>query len=157
MMGSVKVTGIGTVQTQLRNIARKVPEESRKVLVRKAEQIVALAKIMVPEDTGALMESIRIERGYERPGGRLYINVVVANKVITLENGREIDLNQYALIIHETYSSMKPGKTTIAKQRSNPSVIVGEKFLTRAADRIGPTINPDMYQVIDQVILGETE
>lgn len=156
MTPSMKVAGLGAVQTQLRNIARRVPEESRKVMGRKANEIVKLAKLMVPEDTGALMDSIRIERGYETNGGRLFINVVAGNQIVTLENGRQIDLNQYALIVHENYSAMTPGEKTIAKQRANPSVQVGEKFLTRAAEQVRPTVNTDMYRMIDQIILGET-
>lgn len=155
-MIGMKVTGIGSVRTQLTNIARKVPDGSRKLMYRKANEIVKLAKMMVPEDTGALMDSIRIERGYESPGGRLFINVVVGDRVVVLANGREVDLNQYALIIHETYSSMNPGARARAKQAANPGVLVGEKFMTRAAEKVRPTVNADMYRMIDSIILGET-
>lgn len=153
----MKSAGIGTVQTQFRSIARRVPDGARKVMSRKANEVVKLAKLMVPEDTGALMESIRIERGYEQGSNRLFINVVAANQIVTLENGRQIDLNQYALIIHENYGSMNPGKRTIEKQRGNPSIMVGEKFMTRAVDKVRPTVNPEIIQVVNQIIRGETQ
>lgn len=157
MIPSMKVGGIGAVQIQLTNIARRVPDESRKVMLRKAEQIAALARKMVPEDTGALMESIRVEKGYQANGGRLYVNVVAANKVVVLPSGRQVDLNDYALIIHETYGSMNPGERTLQKQRENPGIKVGEKFMTRAADQVRPTVAPEIYRMVDQIIQGETQ
>ena len=155
-MFGMKVTGIGTVQVQLSNISRRVADNSRKVLGRKAEKIAGLASRMAPRDTAALEESIRVERGYESGRGRLYINVVAANKVVTLPNGRTVDLNDYALIIHETYGSMNPGPNTVAKQAADPSVLVGERFMTRAAEQVAPEVSADIYKVIAQIINEES-
>lgn len=156
MMAQIKAVGIGAVQLQFRNIALKVPENARKVMHRGAEKAAEMARKMTPEDTQALVDSIRVEAGYQQNSGRLYINVIVANKIVTLPSGRTLDLNTYALIIHETYSSMNPGDGTLAKMAANPDVIIGEGFMTRAADAVRPKIEQEMIQVVQQTIRGET-
>ncbi len=156
MIAGFRETGAGAVQIQLRNIARKVPENARKVMRRGAEKTAELARSFTPEDTKALVDSIRVESGYQEGSGRLFINVIVANKIITLPSGRTLDLNTYALIIHESYSQMKPGDGTLAKMARSPGVIVGERFMDRAAAKMAPAIEQEMIQVISQTIIGET-
>lgn len=155
MIGSVRITGAGAVQTRLTNIAQKVPAHAARTMQRAAQRIVKTAKLMVPEDTGALMDSIRIERGVQS-NRRIYINVVVGNEIVILPNGRAIDLNDYALIIHENYDDMNPGAKTIEKQALNPDIKVGSGFMTRAAEAEKPVLEASMIKGIEQIILGGT-
>lgn len=155
MKAGVKIVGAGAVQISLSNIAQKVPAHAARTMQRAAARIVKTAKLMVPEDTGALMESIRIERGVQSDR-RIFINVVAGNQIITLPNGRTVDLNEYALIIHENYDSMSPGENTIKKQAANPNIEVGSGFMTRAAETEKPRLMTSLIKGIDQIILGET-
>lgn len=160
MKVGINIAGAGAVIAQLRYAAKAVPDNGRKVMSRSAEKIVKLAQLLVPEDTAALRDSIRIERTYGT-NNRLSINVVAGNKIITLENGRTIDLNTYALIVHENYSQMKPGARTQEKQAANPGVQIGEGFLTRAAEMQVPQATKDMeqsiFKLINVIFQGETD
>ncbi|WP_062120532.1 HK97 gp10 family phage protein [Aureimonas sp. AU40] len=127
MIGS-RVRGAEALAVELRQIAERVADTSRKQLRRGADEIVKEARLNAPVDEGNLEESIRIEREYEPGRGRLKIDVVAGGEV----NG--VNVEQYALYVHENYSSMQPGPKTLAKQQANPSRIVGEKFLERAAE-----------------------
>lgn len=155
MRASARVSGMGAVQMQLRNIAQKVPAHAARTMQRAANRIVETAKIMVPEDTGNLMESIRIERGVQADR-RIFINVIAGNQTVTLPNGKEIDLNQYALIIHENYDQMNPGEKTLDKMAKYPDYQIGARFLSRAAERERPVLERSMIQGIKQIIDGET-
>jgi hypothetical protein len=159
MMGSVKVSGVGSVMASFRSIATKVPDRARKVMHRSADRVVKLAKLMVPEDTGNLMESIRIESVYVMGGGhgRLQINVIVGNQIVVNSNGETVDLNDYALKIHELYGMMSPGPRTREKQNANPEIYVGERFLTRAIDAERPRLNAEMVRIVEETIIGETD
>jgi hypothetical protein len=132
-----RVTGVDEVILQLRNLAETVPDKARKTLHRGADEIVKLAKLQAPVDKHNLEDSIHKEVKYE-DNRRLAIDVVAGGEV----NG--VDVDQYAAMIHEHYSSMKPGKNTIAKMAANPGVIVGEKFLERAYEKIEEKLNKDM-------------
>lgn len=155
MKASMNVVGIGAVQMQLTNIARRVPQHAARTMQRSAARIVKIAKIMVPEDTGALMDSIRIERSVQSDR-RLYINVIAGNQIITLPNGDQIDLNQYALIIHENYESMNPGARTLDKMAEYPQYKIGSGFLTRAAEMEQPVLEKSMINAVKQIITEET-
>jgi hypothetical protein len=144
------------VVTGLRNIADKVPENARKTMRRAAERIVKKAKLYVPEDSGALMESIRLEASYGTRG-RLQINVVVGGEGSVTVSGREISLDRYAAIIHEAYESMLvygPGERTLEKMAANPGK-VGSRFLTRAAAEEETILQRDMVQSITDTIKSE--
>lgn len=146
----------GHVEIMLRNIASRVPDTARKTMHRAAVRIVERAKLYVPEDTGDLKNSIRLETSYG-VRGRLEINIVMGGRTVVrsdVTGGREVDLDQYALIIHESYSSMNPGKKTLAKMEQNPGK-VGERFLTRAFDDDRNFLERDMVQSIEQIIRKE--
>ena len=159
MRAGVKVTGAGSVQARLRYAANTIPDHARRVMNQAAEKIVKLAKILVPEDTTALRESIRIEK-VRSTSGRLAINIIVGEKMVEMEDGRVIDLNDYALIIHENYSSMNPGERTLEKMRRYPQYVIGEGFLTRAAEKNEPTmmndLNQEVFKTIKAIFQGAT-
>jgi hypothetical protein len=70
------------------------------------------------------------------------VDIVVGGEV------RGVDVDQYAMLIHENYRGMNPGKGTLAKQAANPGRIVGEKFLERAVDDQMPKIIAQMSAAI---------
>ena len=139
------------VVTSLENIARKVPDNARKTMRRAAERIVRQAKLYVPEDTGTLMNSIRLESSYG-VRGRLQINVVAGGAGYATPKGRPLD--QYAAIIHELYDELAPGPRTLEKMAANPGK-VGARFLSRAAQEEEGAIQDHMIEAITQVIKSE--
>lgn len=142
-----------SVVTGLHNIGIKVPENARKTMRRAAERIVINAKIYVPEDTGALMNSIRLESSYGTRG-RLQINVVAGGQEVINANGRMVNLDQYAAIIHETFNEMNAGTRTLQKMAANPGK-VGARFLSRAAAEEEGRLQNDMVVAITQTIKSE--
>lgn len=149
----MKSTGFASVRTSLRSIGRRVPEAARKAMHRASVRIVKRAQLYVPEDTEALKNSIRIERSYG-DRGRLQIDIV-AGDAKTVRSGKEIDINQYAWIIHEHYGRMKPGGKTLAKQAANPSILVGERFMTRAARDEEQGLRNLLVQSVTSIIIRE--
>lgn len=141
------------VQMGLKNIAEKVPSHASRAMRRAAMRIVNRAKLYVPEDTEALKDSIRLEaaRGAR---GRLEINVIVGGMEVINVRGRQVNLDQYAAIIHEAYDSMEPGKKTLEKMELYPGK-VGAGFLTRAAEDERETLSRNMIEEITRLIQSE--
>lgn len=137
MNTKMTITGADELTAQLRYLAQKVPAGARKVMHRQSEIIVEEAKLNAPVDTHELEDSIRLDKGYE-DRGRLKIDIVVGGMV------RGVDVDQYAMLIHENYESMKPGPGTIAKRAANPGRYVGGKFLERAVDAQMPKLQKAM-------------
>lgn len=148
----MKVTGVNLVRTELRNIAQRVPDAARKTMHRSAETIVEEAKINVPEDYGYLKDSIRILKDYAGPNGRLQIDIVAGGQtVFSMRDGRDIDLDSYAAIIHENYESLKPGAKSRAKMARYPGR-VGSRFLARAAEAEQSKLGQKMIQAVQGTI-----
>lgn len=155
MKGSMKVHGYQAVRQQFRSIGKKVPDAARKQMHRAAERTVERARLYVPEDEQHLRNSIRIEKSYG-VRGRLQIDIVVGDMTAVKANGRVIDLNQYAAIIHENYAAMQPGKRTLEKRAANPGVHIGEKFLERAAEDENEKLQALMVASINAIIERES-
>lgn len=155
MIGGFKLNdaSYSKVVTGLHNIGIMVPENARKVMRRAAERIVRNAKLYVPEETGALKESIRLEASYGIRG-RLQINVIAGGQSVINANGRLISLDQYAGIIHELYDDMKPGPRTREKMAANPGK-VGARFLSRAAAEEESRLQRDLIASVTQTIKSE--
>jgi len=124
----LKVTGVDEVILQLRNIAEKVPDHARRTMHNVSDKIVELAQLQAPVDKHNLEQSIHKEV-FTEDNRRLAIDIKAGGEV----NGVNVD--EYAVQIHENYSDMKPGKGTLAKMAANPGVQIGEKFLERAYDK----------------------
>lgn len=154
MKGSFKLNdaSYSRVQTKLVNIGNLVPSNARKTMRRAAERIVKNAQLYVPEETGALKDSIRLVATYGIRG-RLQINVVAGGMEV-LRNGRMVNLDQYAGIIHEFFDEMKAGAKTLEKMAANPNK-VGAGFLRRAAQEEQARITHDMIAAITQTIKSE--
>lgn len=168
-----EISGVEEVRTELRNAAEKVPQHAARTMRRAANAIVKKARNYVPEDTGALKNSIRLEGGFGA-GGRLELEVVVGRsfevievaitKVVQGIGGNKalrsetyyIDTSRYAAIIHERYNSVIqfPGAKTLAK-RAKYGPKVGEKFLQTAADEVQAMLEAKMIQAVTSAIKGE--
>lgn len=145
----IRAAGFGEVRSMLRSIGEKVPDIARGTFKRAAERIVKQAKINVPEETGALMDSIRIEKTYG-DRGRLQIDIVAG--------GGELD--QYALLVHEAYETAVayvkgPGKRTLEKMAEHPEAQIGSGFLRRAAEEEETRITRVLGQEITKIIERE--
>jgi hypothetical protein len=155
MRGSLRIQGMDRVRISLRNIAEKVPDGARKVMHRAADDIVKTAKIMTPVDLGNLENSIKILKSYGYRG-RLQIDIGVEPSGGEVNyNGKPINVNDYAAIIHENYEQYKPGKRTLAKRAQYPGYYIGSGFMTRAAAREEPLLNKQMIDTIERIILEE--
>jgi hypothetical protein len=141
----IQISGVAKVVTMLRNVAQKVPDHARRTMHNGADEIVERAKLFCPRDTGALEDSIHKEVGYGARR-RLEIDVVA---------GQGLD---YAEMIHENYEGLPntPGKNTVEKMAENPGVLIGSKFLTRAADEQAPKLERMMIEAVTEVVEEES-
>jgi hypothetical protein len=155
MKGRMRVRGDKQVIMMLQHIGKTVPDIARGQMKRSANRIVKRAKIMTPEDSTALMESIRIEKTYgER--GRLQIEIMAGNARLTLVRGKKIDLNTYATLVHEAYETTVapngPGEGTKKKMNANPSVTIGSGFMSRATEEEKEPLDRALIAGIRKVI-----
>lgn len=125
MRTNLKISGDQTLLVMLRSLAQKVPENARKTMHRGADRIVKEAQLNTPVDLHNLEESIRKVVRYENRG-RLNIEIQVGGMV----NGVNVD--EYAMKVHENYDDENPGQGTRAKRSANPGRYIGRKFLERA-------------------------
>lgn len=140
------------VEQGLRNVAQNVPSHAARTMRRLAARIVMKAQNYVPEDTAALKDSIRV---VESKGvrGRLQLDVIVGGQTVE-RDGRLVDLDQYAAIIHEAYELMLvygPGERTLEKMEQFPGK-VGSGFLTRAAEEESKTLQHSMIEAVTKAI-----
>lgn len=127
-MISMKIFNAGTVITELRHDAERVVDTARGSMRRAAARIVKEAKLNTPVDKFNLEESIHIERSTEEGSGRLQLDVVAGGVV------HGVNVDEYALGVHENYDEEHPGEGTIEKRAANPGRHVGGHFLSRAAE-----------------------
>jgi len=146
----VEITGLAETALQLRQFGNKAVDHAARQMRSLAEKVEKKAKDYVPEDSEELMKSIRTvtDRGGIR--GRLRLEVVVGGRTVELHRSAhadrlDVDLDQYAWIIHEDYESMKPGKKTIAKMERVGRDKVGSGFLRRAADEERKNLRKQLF------------
>lgn len=155
MKAGVRVVGVGSAIVQLRNIGEKVAEGARKRMHRSAEIIVEQAKINVPEDDELLKNSIRIEKSYG-VRRRLQIDIVAGGQVVMNPDGRMVNIDDYAALVHEDYegsvANVKgPGEKTKKKMAAHPGR-VGSKFLERAAADEEKNLAKQMIGVVAAIV-----
>lgn len=141
MKASMKVYGCEELSSLMKQLAGRVPAQGRKIMDRGADKIVKEAQLNAPVDKHNLEDAIHKEKSYE-DRGRMRVDIVVGGTV------RGVNVDQYAMLIHENYAGMNPGAGTLAKQAANPGRVVGEKFLTRAVDAQMPKIQAQMAAAI---------
>ncbi len=143
MRVGLQVYGCEELQLLMKEMAGRVPKQARKILDRGADKIVKEAKLNTPVDDLELEDSIRKEKSYE-DRGRMRVEIVVGGTV------RDVNVDNYAMLIHENYESMNPGPETIAKRAANPGRDIGSKFLERAVDDMMPKIQKQMIAAINR-------
>lgn len=126
MKPSIKIHGVKQLEIKLRHTADRVADSARKTMHRGAANILKEAQLNAPVDEHNLEKSLRIERttGIR---GRLELTIVMGGFV------GNVNVDRYAVEVHEHYSSMGVGPGTQAKRLANPGRYIGEKFLERAA------------------------
>jgi len=140
---NMKVKGIDQLIAQLRHTAEKVSDSARKTMHREADRIVEQARLYAPVDKHNLEESIRKDVHYGHRG-RLQIDIVMGGIV----NGVNVDT--YAVEVHENYDDARPGPGTQAKRDANPGVHIGRKFLTRAMEERAPILQRAMISAVEK-------
>lgn len=151
-MSKVRVTGLKENRLELRQIGERAVDGASKQMRRAANNIVKTAKEYVPEDSGALKNSIRVESDRTGINGRLQIDVVVGGQIVDRDNGEvfmaDVNLDQYAIIIHENYEAYKPGPRTLAKMAGPNGDKVGSHFLSRAAEEEEEKLQRQMFNLV---------
>lgn len=151
-MSKVVVTGIQENRLELRQLGLNAVDGASKQMRRAANNIVETAKEYVPEDSSALKNSIRVEADRSGINGRLQIDVVVGGQIVDRDNGdvfmADVNLDQYALIIHENYEAYKPGPRTLAKMAGPNGSKVGSHFLSRAAEEEEEKLRKQMFDLL---------
>lgn len=127
----------GKVLTSLRALNERLTQEAHAGAQRTAERAEELAKEYVPEDTGLLKETIRIERIGDRPSRRGYRLIVGSDDLMSNPKypQKMIKTSDYARLVHEDYWSsvaILPGMITAAKINTYGPARVTEGFLRHA-------------------------
>lgn len=158
-MIKMRVIGIASARTTLRNMAQRVTDAARSQMLRSADRIVAEAKINVPEDDEFLKESIRIERRYGTRN-RLQIEIIAGAMEVWDKDGRLRNLDDYAALVHEDYEGSVanvhgPGPRTQRKMQMYPGR-VGSKFLERASAAEQPRLERHIIRATSSIV-GEMD
>lgn len=141
MKASIKTQGFSGLYASLRHAGQRVQENGRKTMHRQADAIVKEARLNAPVDKHNLEESIRKEIDYVQRG-RLQITIKMGGFV------GGVNVDRYALEVHENYESMKPGPGTLAKMQANPGRIIGSKFLERAIEASRGKLQKAMVEAV---------
>lgn len=119
------------VKAQIAELPQKMLDYAFEVLMKQAELIKDLAQIYVPVETGALRDSIRVERGGEGKNWR-QVRVRAGGYVVNPKTGKLVD---YALF-----------------QEEGTRYIYGKYFLARAVSEVQPTISEMIkINVVNQI------
>lgn len=128
--------------------SEKVSSSMIRELKRGAKDIKELSQRMAPHKHGALEDAHDVE--IDEAG---MTAMVFVDKNAPGEDGRPV--GRYADIMHEGLypgSRMKLGPGSVAKQNANPGVLVGGKFLERAADEMSPAIIKRMLKAVKKAV-----
>ena len=144
----VEVEGVETLMYLLQQNGAKAVRGAAQQMRVEAEDIRDLARRMAPVDEGDLEAAIRVVAtggGRSEETGRFvrksYVIEVNGDHPAGISReGRESTVGDYAYLMHEyqaPYGNVyRLGKKSREKQNSDPSVIVGGKYLERAVDQI---------------------
>lgn len=120
------------IELSLRRLSRSVPRDAARTLRRAMDRVVAKAKLYAPEDTTALVESIRVEES--KVGNRAQFKVTMGGPQMT-EWG--VPLDHYAVAVHEHYESFVTSGEYMGegtKKKMAMGIPVGSHFLDRAME-----------------------
>ena len=132
----LKVTNIGPVAKRLENLHKGVVgDKARTEMGKGAKKIRNLARLQAPFLDGNLEKAIKIETEYGGINGRKRFTVYV-DESMAIPGRSGATIGDYAVRMHEGVYNL--GKKSLQKQSAG--VIVGRKYLERAADDLGDEI-----------------
>lgn len=146
----IKLKGLNATLSTFREVDRRFREAAAEEIELGAKRIAALARMYAPQDTGALMKSIRAQRVHDGRATRWRI------KVGGTIGGR--DVTEYALAVHEGYSTNRPSWSLGRKSREKAArlgVSVGPRYLLRAyrllvggiRERVSTALNAEASEI----------
>lgn len=146
----VKHQDWGNMDLHFSNVERSVRANAARSLERSANRIAKRAQSYTPIDTEDLMNSIRVVKKRGARGRNEF--VVIMGDMIGAQRG--IDIDQYALVVHEFYELWA---STIARraeerERGGPADKRGGHFMTRALADDRELATHDMIEVIARTI-----
>jgi hypothetical protein len=132
----LKVRNDGAVSRTLLRTGDRTSNAALEALRQGGDQIEALARKMVPVDEVNLEKAIHAKEPTERGiNGRIMIEIGVDESMSI--PGREGTVGQYATRMHESVYNLGPNSK---EKQSGSGVVVGRKYLERAAVELEPKI-----------------
>lgn len=139
---AMRIKGVQATMSTLSEISRRSTTDARTEIKLGAEEIQKRAQVYAPVDLHNLEKAITVSRPIDT-GRQFKVDIRVGGIV----NGRNVD--EYALIMHEW--SGRWGAGTKAKQASL-GVLVGPKYLERAARELFPIIQRRVSAALNKII-----
>lgn len=142
----IEVTGQDDLAKMLGDLGREGGEAAKRVLIRKADKILAAARPLVPDDPltsgNDLKSSLRRTRGSIMKNGDVIITVIAGGAPLeaALAAKGHKGANVYAIVQHEDL--------TLKHQHGGP------KYLERPVYQIAPEIPTDLQAEIDGLRMG---
>jgi hypothetical protein len=124
-----------------------------------AAEMADLARKMAPVDKGNLEKAIKVRyegiggSGRFQAGGGAYTVYVDNNVPLDGRDGKTV--GDYAWELHEHLTpagEMQLGPLSVEKQTSDPSIVVGGKFIERAGEEMREKINLSIATVVSKYI-----
>jgi hypothetical protein len=138
----------------IRNDLERTNRAALKAMREGAEKVVDLARKQAPIDEGNLEEAITSEESRTGINGRTVIAVGVNEDVEVMHRpGKTV--GDYATEMHEGLypgSKYDLGPRSQDKQRANPDIMVGGKFLERAVDELAPEIEAAVKRAVEGIL-----
>lgn len=145
----MRAKGLGALITRLENVAKKAPKESQKALEEGGNKIKREAIRRAPVDEGNLENAIygpEDDEGIKKDYGgihgrkRFYVGVDGSHETDRLDRS----VGDYALIMHESVYEL--GDKSKDKQKDNPDITVGRKFLESAVEDLEAEISAEINE-----------
>lgn len=151
----VKVTGAMAVEQMLLDVEATAGVRVFAALKKGAKEVQSLAIKMAPVDEGNLEESIKTDvsaQGRDSLGrfGQKKVTVYVdVDMPLPQEPGRTVGDYAYEIHEHQTpYGPIPLGKKSQAKNDSNGGIVVGGKFMERAAEAVSKDIDVALSEMM---------
>lgn len=147
----MRATGVKEARLFLQNIAGRTSQALRIEMYNAAKETEKIAKEMVPEDTKALHDSIKVVE-QQSSSHRYHVSVVAGSDTI-INKFSGMTVSTYAAIVHENYEDYATSEDSMAarnrrRKEARTGRIVGSKFLTRALDEVDQTLAERLGRVL---------
>lgn len=128
-MPSIQLTGIEQLKTRLKSISTQMKSNANNITKNIAEVIAAQAKEYCPEDTGRLVDTIRVEDSTGVKQGRNTLGQFTSEAVAQVSILAGDETTPHALAVHEYPSRFNPPTWEGVEVNFTKG---GPKFLERA-------------------------